>query len=147
MTDYEFGDELSEFVVRELLKNDLMAHAYKANSSHSRYVNQSSGDVCIFLDEDDIFLECKRNGAISRSSIENFRGHEYVISEAGVLNDPERIHVIPRLVVHKYIETIVKSKGWSKLPRSKADGIILIDKYIKGIKAGRTLKKYIEELK
>jgi hypothetical protein len=153
--DYNYGDEFSKYIVSCLDAAAISAHELKANSSASRYVNQAAGDVVAFLHNDSIFLECKRNGAVSQSTIENFRGHEYIISEKGVWNDPERIHVIPRRVINSYIHTIVngdpkrkiEASGWSKLPRSKAPGIILDDKDLKKIRAGRTLKQYVEELR
>jgi len=154
-SDCKYGDELSKYIVTYLDAAAISTHELKANSPDSRYVNQTAGDVVAFLPSDTIFLECKRNGAISKSSIENFRGHDYIISEHGILKNPERIHVIPRRVIESYIHTIVygdpkrniKAQGWFKLPRSGDKGIILTNKKIKDIRAGRTLKQYAEELR
>lgn len=157
MTSYEYGDELSNYVADYFNANGVKAVALRVipKDVSSAWVNQAAGDVISFIRVGDIFIECKRNGAISRSSIENFRGHNYIISEHGILKDPERIHVIPRRVVESYIHTIVygdpkrniKAQSWSKLPRSGDQGIILTNKKIKDIRAGRTLKEYAEELR
>jgi len=157
MTSYEYGDKLTNYIADYLNANGVKAVALRVipDDVTSAWVNQASGDVISFIRVGDIFDECKRNGAISKSSIENFRGYNYIISEQGVLRNPERIHVIPRRVINSYVSTIVygdpkrniKAQGWSKLPRSGDQGIILTNKKIKDIRAGRTLSQYAEELR
>jgi len=137
----------AEISVNNLLKDNGYNVELRDTATTKKTLNDKLfGDIIVTLNGVKVYIDVKRNGAIPRSSYESYMGDYFAITEKGVLDDPARIHLIPVPVMKSYIETTISKNGWGSL-ESTDDGVIFTDNNIKGIRAGITLKDWINKNK